>query len=236
MANIVLVAIATGLELENNGEDPAVNQFVAVTGLLTQIVFTMELVLKVLAEGYEPQRYFTDREDGHFNALDFTVVFLGFVFMGVEGGPAVSALRLLRLVRLLTFVRDIPQLKAILAGLMQGLASVTYIVTLLALIIYLFAITGCLFFGGNDPARFGNIPVAMLSLFQIATLSGWANIAYTSWFGCGHFSDAYVENAAGDDAYDPPSKLKSDFGNFPVRRQRRLPRWRFFELFGFYFS
>ena len=48
----MLVAIATGLELENNGEDPAVNQFVAVTGLLTQIVFTMELVLKVLAEGY----------------------------------------------------------------------------------------------------------------------------------------------------------------------------------------
>jgi len=38
---------------------------------------------------------------------------------------------------------------------------------LLMLIIYIAAILACLFFGENDPARFGSVAVAMLSLFQV---------------------------------------------------------------------
>jgi len=57
----------------------------------------------------------------------------------------------------------------------------SYIVMLLFLVIYLFAIMGCLFFGVNDPARFGTVPSSMLSLFQVSTLASWTSIAYTSW-------------------------------------------------------
>jgi voltage-gated sodium channel len=52
---------------------------------------------------------------------------------------------------------------------------------LLFLVIYLFAIMGCLFFGVNDTARFGTVPTSMLSLFQVSTLASWTSIAYTSW-------------------------------------------------------
>ena len=38
---------------------------------------------------------------------------------------------------------------------------------LLMLIIYIAAILACLFFGENDPARFGSVAMAMLSLFQV---------------------------------------------------------------------
>ena len=41
---------------------------------------------------------------------------------------------------------------------------------LLFLIMYLFSIMGCLFFGVNDSARFGTVPQAMLTLFQVSTL------------------------------------------------------------------
>jgi hypothetical protein len=44
------------------------------------------------------------------------------------------------------------------------------VVMLLFLIMYLFSIMGCLFFGVNDSARFGTVPQAMLTLFQVSTL------------------------------------------------------------------
>ena len=73
----------------------------------------------------------------------------------------------MRLVRLLTFIKGVEQLRVIVAGLIQGLRSVTYIVLLLFLVIYIFAIVASLTFGINDPARFGTVPVSMVSLFQV---------------------------------------------------------------------
>jgi hypothetical protein len=54
-------------------------------------------------------------------------------------------------------------------------------VALLVLVIYLFAIMGCLFFGRNDPHHFGTVPSAMLSLFQVSTLAAWSTMVYTAW-------------------------------------------------------
>jgi len=78
---------------------------------------------------------------------------------------------MLRLVRLFTFVKAVPTLRSILGGLIVGLQSVTYIVILLFLIIYIFAIISCMFFGRNDPARFGDIATSMLSLYQVTPSS-----------------------------------------------------------------
>jgi voltage-gated sodium channel len=66
----------------------------------------------------------------------------------------------------------------------QGVKSVFYIVVLLFLVIYIFAILGCILFGENDPAHFGGIGISMVSLFQVSTLASWTSIAYVSWFGC----------------------------------------------------
>ena len=72
---------------------------------------------------------------------------------------ALGGLRTLRLVRLLTLIKNVPQLRAIISGLVVGMKSVLYIVALLWLVIYIFAILGCNLFGANDPARFGTVSV-----------------------------------------------------------------------------
>ena len=54
--------------------------------------------------------------------------------MGDPNGGAIGGLRMLRLVRLLTFVKNVPQLRVIIAGLLQGMSSVFYIVMLLFLV------------------------------------------------------------------------------------------------------
>ena len=77
--------------------------------------------------------------------------------MGNSNGSAIGALRLLRLLRLLTFVKGVPQLRVIVSGLLVGLRSVTYIVMLLFLVIYLFAIMV------NHPQAFNGANVASLS-------------------------------------------------------------------------
>jgi hypothetical protein len=78
------------------------------------------------------------------------------------GGGALAALRMLRLVRLLTFIKGVQQLRVIVSGLITGMKSVTYIVMLLVLIIYINAILACQFMGTNDPARFGTVAMSMV--------------------------------------------------------------------------
>jgi len=72
-----------------------------------------------------------------FNTFDFIIVVAGFAFIDSNSGGAVGALRMMRLVRILTFVKGVPQLRVIITGLIQGLNSVTYIVMLLFLVIYM---------------------------------------------------------------------------------------------------
>lgn len=91
-------------------------------------------------------------------------------------------LRLLRLMRLFKLVSKVKQLQVIVSGLIKGLGSVTYILILMLLIMYLFAVLGCVTFryfsccsylfpqfgaqsnpySRNDPFHFGSIGVSMV--------------------------------------------------------------------------
>lgn len=44
-----------------------------------------------------------------------------------------------------------------------------YILLLLVLVVYIFAVLGVEMFGANDPANFGNVTTAMLTLFQVSS-------------------------------------------------------------------
>ena len=187
MANILLIGVATGIDLENNGRDDWAQGNVDAVSLFTTVVFTAEVVLKIITEGYEPQQFFLDAENGYFNLFDFLIVAGSFALMGSNSSGTIGALRMLRLIRLFTFVKGVPQLRVIVAGLVTGLKSVVYILMLLLLVVYLFAILGSLLFGQNDPARFGKVSISMLTLFQVSTLASWSSIAYTNWFGCEAF-------------------------------------------------
>jgi voltage-gated sodium channel len=58
----------------------------------------------------------------------------------------------------------------IVSGLVHGLKSIVWILLLLLLIFYLFAVAGVLLFKANDKWHFGNIPIAIVSLFRAATV------------------------------------------------------------------
>ena len=51
-----------------------------------------------------------------------------------------------------------------------------HISVLLGIVLYSYAIVGVNSFGEHDPAHWGNLGVSVLSLFEIVTLDGWAEV------------------------------------------------------------
>jgi hypothetical protein len=83
------------------------------------MVFTAEVLLKVLAEKLHPWKYF---EKGQ-NVFDFIVVLACYA----PGGDQIAVLRLMRLLRLLKLLNFVPKLQIILKGLENGLESINYV-------------------------------------------------------------------------------------------------------------
>ena len=94
----------------------------------------------------------------------------------------------------------------------QGLECVCYIVAALLFVMYMFGVIASLYFGKNDPARFGTVPITMLTLFQVGCMSSWNPIAYTSWYGCAHVLGTPYAAGGTADVYSIGTK----FGDFPA--------------------
>jgi voltage-gated sodium channel len=155
------------------------------------IVFSIEVIFKIMSEGMQPIEYFIGNE-WHWNNFDFFVVMLSMPFLPFKNGQ-VAFLRLIRLMRLAKVFRKVPQLRMIMSGLVGGLKSIVYIVVLLLLVFYLYAIAGIFFFRYNDPWHFNSIAFSLTTLFGIATLSNWSDIFYINYYGCSYYpADCYV--------------------------------------------
>ena len=144
-------------------------------------IFVFEAVVKIVAEVFQPIRYF----DSNWNRFDFIIVVMSFA----PTGDAAIFLRLLRLLRILKLLRVFPQLTVLVTALIRGFSSLGYIGGILVLFFYIFAIMGNIFFAANDPWHFGNLHLAIFSLFRVATLEDWTDIMYanekvTSQQGC----------------------------------------------------
>lgn len=140
-------------------------------------IFVLEIVLKMAAEGSRPWRYFRDP----WNVFDFAIVAAAFLPMGAQ---YVTVLRLARLLRVLRLIHALPRLQILVGALLKSVPSMGYVSLLLLLVFYVYAVAGVLLFGPNDPFRFGTLPIALVTLFQVATAEDWSTTLYTQMYGC----------------------------------------------------
>jgi voltage-gated sodium channel len=140
-------------------------------------IFILEIVIKVGAEGRRPWRYFFDP----WNLFDFLIVAV--CFLPIDASFA-AVLRLARLFRVLKLVRALPKLQVLVSALLKSLPSMAYVGLLLGLLFYIYSVAGVFLFGQNDPVHFGNLWIAMLSLFRVVTGEDWTDVMYIQMYGC----------------------------------------------------
>ena len=76
-----------------DGRGIRLGRFVHVVGWVTLTAFSLECVIKIVAQGARPARYFTHADDGGFNCFDFTVVAISWALMGSAAGEIVAVCR-----------------------------------------------------------------------------------------------------------------------------------------------
>lgn len=171
----LLVGLTTYPSMENSSRVAAVDAAVFYS-------FLIELCLKIFSEGLAPQLFFINSE-WRWNWFDTLIVLFSFPQLPVSAG-SVKLLRLVRLARIGKLLRKFPSLLMIFKGLIGGLKSCIYIVILMVLLLYMFAVAGVLFFRENDPFHFQTIEVSFITLLRMATLDNWGQILYINYFGC----------------------------------------------------
>lgn len=140
------------------------------------VLFIIEIVIKIGAEGRTWWRYFWDP----WNVFDFTIVAL--CLLPLPG--FFMALRLARVLRVLRLVRALPRLQILVVALLKSIPALGYVGLLLFLLFYVYAVTGTILFGANDPLHFGTLGVSLLSMFTVVTLEGWNSLLYIQIRGC----------------------------------------------------
>lgn len=185
-AVILLAGVIVGLETYPS----IVEKHETLLHLLNRVIlgiFTIEVIVKMGAEGSKPWRYFRDP----WNVFDFLIV--AAAYMPVDA-QFVTVLRLARVLRVLKLVRALPKLQILVSALLKSIPSMGYVSLLLLLLFYLFAVTGTFLFSENDPVHFRNLQLSMLSLFRVVTLEDWTDVMYIQMYGCDGYGYGGMEH------------------------------------------
>lgn len=127
--------------------------------------FTIEILLRMAAHADRPRTFFKDP----WNLFDLAVVLCAFLPFLRENS---TVLRLLRLARVLRTARFLPQLRVVLVAVGRSLPGTLSFLLVGALLLYVYAMVGWVFFGRHDPEHYGSLGRAVLTLFLLMTLDG----------------------------------------------------------------
>jgi len=175
LAVIILAAVLVGVETY----PAAVERHGGALRTLDRVVvglFVVEALLKMARHGRRFHRYFLDL----WNVFDFVIVVVCVLPLHAQYA---AVLRLARVLRTLRLITALPRLQLIVGTLIRSVPAIAYIVFLLLLLFYVYAVLGVFLWRDNDPVHFGDLPSAMLTLFSVVTLEGWVDLMYTQMRG-----------------------------------------------------
>ncbi|MFE9921179.1 ion transporter [Streptomyces sp. NPDC005774] len=141
--------------------------------------FTVEIAVRACAHADRPRDFFRDP----WNLFDLAVIVCAFLPLVREN---TTVLRLLRLARVLRTARFLPQLRIVIVAVARSLPGTVSFLMVGTLLLYVYAMVGWVFFGEADPAQYGSLGRAALTLFLLMTLDGLgdavhAGLAVSRW-------------------------------------------------------
>jgi voltage-gated sodium channel len=135
------------------------------------LFFLTEIIIRMLAE-QSLKRFFSKG----WNIFDFLIVTASLI--PVDDSEAALLGRLLRVFRVLRLVSIIPELRILMNAFVTAIPRMGYVSLLMFIIFYIYAAMGSMFFSEINRELWGNITIAMLTLFRIATFEDWTDVMY----------------------------------------------------------
>tara|TARA_B100000674_G_scaffold110348_1_gene81672 strand:+ start:391 stop:1080 length:690 start_codon:yes stop_codon:yes gene_type:complete len=133
------------------------------------IFFVIEITIRFIGEPKKAQFF-----KSGWNIFDTVIVCISLI--PIPNNSSFLLLRLLRVFRVLRIISVIPELKMIIEALLQSVKRVFYVSLLLFIILYIYSTIGSILFSEDIPSRWGNVGTAMITLFQVLTLSSWEQV------------------------------------------------------------
>lgn len=173
---IVLSGIIVGIETYPELYNRYFSLFHSIDQLIIWI-FVAELALKMLTQSPRFWRFFADP----WNVFDFIIVAV--CFIPNTDTHFFTVLRLARILRVFRLISVLPKLQVLVNALLKSIPSMGYVVVLLSIVFYIYAVAGSFLFSKTDPAHFGSLHVSMISLFKVLTLEGWTDLMNIQLYG-----------------------------------------------------
>nr|WP_300305974.1 ion transporter [Halomonas sp.] len=165
IAIIILSALLIGAKTYE--ETSRFQQALVVLDMGVTAFFLVELLIRMAAE-----KRLIDFFKKGWNVFDFLIVVASLV--PLNDSEMVLLARLLRIFRVLRLVSMIPELRILMVALFKSIPRMGYVLLLMFIIFYIYGAVGSFLFVDVDPKLWGNISLAMLTLFQVATFESWA--------------------------------------------------------------
>jgi len=162
LALILINAVVLGLETFGSiaNDHQRIFELVYATILTAYI---LELLTRFAATGWNVREFVADR----WNVFDIAVIAI-VVVPGVRQTGMV--LRLIRLVRIVRIIRFLPDLQIVVGAIVRSVRGIASLAAATALLLYIYGMLGWILFSAHDPAHYGNVGQAMLTMFVMLTL------------------------------------------------------------------
>jgi len=139
--------------------------------LAITIFFLIEIIIRIIAE--EKILHFFRSA---WNIFDFLIVTLSLI--PIDESEMVLLARLLRIFRVLRLVSIIPELRLLMNSLAKAIPRIGYVTLLMFIIFYIYGAIGSFFYEKINPVLWGDISIAMLTLFRVSTFEDWTDVMY----------------------------------------------------------
>ena len=167
VAIIILNAILIGATTYDL--DPLFLDTIHLLDYAITIFFVIEILIRFIGEKNKAEFF-----KSGWNIFDTIIVAISLI--PIPNNSSYLVLRLLRIFRVLRLISVIPELKKIIEAILESIRRVIFVSLLLFIILYIYATMGSILFAENDPARWGDLGISLITLFQVLTLSSWETV------------------------------------------------------------
>ncbi|MDG6777469.1 ion transporter [Thiomicrorhabdus sp. zzn3] len=150
---------------------PIAENVLAFLDYAVTLFFLVEILIRMAAE---PR--LRDFFKKGWNVFDFVIVVVSLI--PLDDSEYALIARMLRLFRVMRLISFIPELRVLVSALISALPRMGYVALLMFIIFYLYAVIGNLLFSQINPQLWGDLGIALLTLFRVATFEDWTDVMY----------------------------------------------------------